>query len=115
MSQVIPRAVTGGHSRKFAVAKAPLKGMEWQMLHTLAQCTPDLTDAECNECLTKANESLPQEKREGRVLTPSCNIRYDVNLFYDESAAAWADASGDDTSTSPPPVTKPKGMEESFL
>ncbi|XP_050212574.1 cysteine-rich receptor-like protein kinase 15 [Mercurialis annua] len=54
-------------------------------IYTLAQCTPDLTGEDCSRCLGSAISNLTYGKLGGRVLCPSCNIRYEVYPFYNET------------------------------
>ncbi|KAL3739509.1 hypothetical protein ACJRO7_020857 [Eucalyptus globulus] len=57
-------------------------------LHELVQCTPDLSKLNCSDCLVSAIGQLPtfigDGKQGGRVLLPSCNIRYELYPFYGE-------------------------------
>ena len=58
---------------------------QFQNLYNLVQCTPDLSSADCNSCLQAAINRLPiccDGKQGGRVLFPSCNVRYELYLFY---------------------------------
>ncbi|OAY25998.1 cysteine-rich receptor-like protein kinase 10 isoform X3 [Manihot esculenta] len=60
----------------------------FQTLYTLAQCTPDLSGNDCLLCLEAAISDLPTccgGKIGGRVLSPSCNIRYEIYQFYNAS------------------------------
>ncbi|KAF4398045.1 hypothetical protein G4B88_019766 [Cannabis sativa] len=64
---------------------------DFQRLFTLAQCTPDLNASGCTRCLNDAIARLPIccfGKLGGRVLFPSCNVRYEVYPFYGENATA---------------------------
>ncbi|XVE51175.1 hypothetical protein DITRI_Ditri02bG0018300 [Diplodiscus trichospermus] len=75
--------------RKFAIREANVS--RFQTLYNLVQCTPDLSTADCNTCLRGAIASLPTccSGRQGaRVLTPSCNIRYEVYPFYNQTAVS---------------------------
>eukprot|EP00257_Ricinus_communis_P025564 XP_025012978.1 uncharacterized protein LOC8267391 isoform X3 [Ricinus communis] len=59
-----------------------------QKLYTLAQCTPDLSYSDSAQCLHTAISNLPlccDGKRGGRILYPSCNIRYEFYPFYNET------------------------------
>lgn len=54
-------------------------------LYTLTQCTPDLSPYDCERCLTEAIKDVPeccQKKLGGRILYPSCNLRYEDFNFY---------------------------------
>ncbi|KAL4366613.1 hypothetical protein GQ457_05G030220 [Hibiscus cannabinus] len=69
--------------KRFATGEANFTRL--QTLYSLVQCTPDLTDALCFRCLQSAIASIPMccdGKQGGRVLLPSCNIRYDMSPFY---------------------------------
>ena len=69
-----------------------------QRLYGLAQCTQDLSEDDCNRCLRIAISNLPTcctGKQGGRVLTPTCNVRYELYPFYRELA------------TAPPPAPPP--------
>ncbi|KAM7271028.1 hypothetical protein ACFE04_030242 [Oxalis oulophora] len=62
-----------------------------QMMYSLVQCIPDLSNSDCNSCFDYAIGFLPiqcTEKQGGAVFCPSCNVRYDNQLFYNQTAAA---------------------------
>ncbi|KAJ8767215.1 hypothetical protein K2173_013612 [Erythroxylum novogranatense] len=53
-------------------------------LYSMAQCTPDLNTSECFQCISIITEQLPDccsGKGGGRVLTPSCNFRFELYSF----------------------------------
>ena len=57
----------------------------FQTLYSLVQCTPDLSSTDCNFCLQTAINRIPiccYGKQGGRVLFPSCNLRYELFPFY---------------------------------
>ncbi|WCJ20312.1 cysteine-rich RLK (RECEPTOR-like protein kinase) 25 [Euphorbia peplus] len=69
---------------KFAVKEANFTA--FQTIYTYAQCTPDLTAPDCNQCLQTAISQLPAccaGKQGGRILVPSCSVRYEIYPFYD--------------------------------
>ncbi|KAE8686675.1 Cysteine-rich receptor-like protein kinase 25 [Hibiscus syriacus] len=75
--------------KNFATREANVSG--FQTLYSLLQCTPDLTTSDCNTCLRQAISDLPvccDGKQGGRVLIPSCNIRYELYPFYNQSAVS---------------------------
>ena len=81
------QAVAGGSLRKFAEANATAPN--FQTLYALVQCTPDLSQQDCSDCLTGAFGDIPSccdGKQGGRVVRPSCNFRYEVYRFYDPVA-----------------------------
>ncbi|KAL2330474.1 hypothetical protein Fmac_018055 [Flemingia macrophylla] len=58
---------------------------QFQTLYCLAQCTQDLSPQNCATCLTEAIGNLPnccEGKQGGRVLFPSCNVRFELYPFY---------------------------------
>nr|AXY97801.1 Cysteine-rich receptor-like protein kinase 23 [Populus tomentosa] len=72
-----------------------------EFLYVLVQCTPVLSTSDCNRCLEQA---IPQVQiccnntRGGRVLNPSCNLRFEYYSFYNETAVV---------AMSPPPLSTP--------
>ncbi|XP_044460673.1 cysteine-rich receptor-like protein kinase 25 isoform X2 [Mangifera indica] len=71
---------------KYATGKQVVSGS--LTLYGLVQCTPDLTESKCNECLNDANKLMPnccETSQGGRVITPSCNFRYEISEFYKSS------------------------------
>ncbi|KAM6601487.1 hypothetical protein CsatA_021096 [Cannabis sativa] len=90
--------------KKFATKDNNFNG--FQRLYTLAQCTPDLNASGCSTCLTDAIGSLPiccSGKLGGRVLFPSCNVRYEVYPFYNQNST-----------TPSPPTAQPTPAPPSF-
>ncbi|CAB4275863.1 unnamed protein product [Prunus armeniaca] len=70
-------------NKKFATKEANFTA--FQELYSLVQCTPDLSTTDCNRCLRGAIALLPEccyGKQGGRVLYPSCNVRYELYPFY---------------------------------
>ncbi|KAM6585135.1 hypothetical protein CsatB_012137 [Cannabis sativa] len=91
--------------KKFATKDNNFNG--FQRLYTLAQCTPDLNASGCSTCLTDAIGSLPiccSGKLGGRVLFPSCSVRYEVYPFYNQNS----------TTPLPPPTAQPTPAPPSF-
>ncbi|KAF5474792.1 hypothetical protein F2P56_006656 [Juglans regia] len=75
------------------------QGMQpYQTSKQYMQCTPDLSEQECNDCLLGASEGIPRccdGKEGGRIARPSYNIRFEVYPFYYS------------TTNSPPPAHSP--------
>ncbi|KAJ8761669.1 hypothetical protein K2173_004445 [Erythroxylum novogranatense] len=89
-------------SKRFAVTK---NSSDFGDLYTLAQCTPDLSRGDCNRCLQIAIGQNPGGKRGGRVLKPSCNVRYELYPFYNKTFAPAPTPSPHVPPPSPPPPT----------
>ncbi|XP_054779060.1 cysteine-rich receptor-like protein kinase 25 [Prosopis cineraria] len=69
--------------KKYATKEAFISG--FQTLYCLAQCTPDLSPEDCRRCLSGVIGDLNwccTGKQGGRVLYPSCNVRYELYPFY---------------------------------
>ncbi|KAG4991703.1 hypothetical protein JHK87_025160 [Glycine soja] len=69
--------------KKFATREVLVS--ELQSLYCLVQCTPNLSPHDCKTCLDEIIGELPsccQGKIGGRVLNPSCNIRYEMYPFF---------------------------------
>ncbi|TXG47152.1 hypothetical protein EZV62_026446 [Acer yangbiense] len=78
----------------------------FQTMYGLLQCTQDLYNTDCRECLSNAIANMPTDTIGGRLLLPSCYCRYELYLFYYENLTALPPAT---TTLSPPtPVSKPK-------
>ncbi|ESW24370.1 hypothetical protein PHAVU_004G124900 [Phaseolus vulgaris] len=81
-------AAASAVENKFAINQAIIS--EFQSLYCLAQCTPDLSLIDCRRCLSGAIGDLPwccEGKQGGRVLYPSCNVRYELYPFYRSTEA----------------------------
>ncbi|KAJ8761550.1 hypothetical protein K2173_004326 [Erythroxylum novogranatense] len=55
-------------------------------IYALTQCTPDLSFAECYSCLSLASAFIPSccdGRAGGRVVSPSCNVRFEPYMFFD--------------------------------
>ncbi|XP_039685907.1 cysteine-rich receptor-like protein kinase 29 isoform X3 [Medicago truncatula] len=71
---------------KFAADNATDVNLNFQTIYGLVQCTPDLSEQDCNDCLEFAISEIPiycYNKIGCRVVKPSCNIRYEVYRFSD--------------------------------
>uniref|UniRef100_A0A2N9IQ90 Gnk2-homologous domain-containing protein n=1 Tax=Fagus sylvatica TaxID=28930 RepID=A0A2N9IQ90_FAGSY len=54
-------------------------------VYALMQCTPDLAERDCDDCLLQAQDYITtccNETVGARVLTPSCNLRYEKSRFF---------------------------------
>jgi hypothetical protein len=83
------RAAAGGSLRKFAVGHAAAPNN--QTIYALVQCTPDLSEQDCNNCLSGAFGNFWKSyagRIGGRILRPSCNFRYEINAFYNATGTA---------------------------
>ncbi|XP_047310560.1 cysteine-rich receptor-like protein kinase 25 [Impatiens glandulifera] len=80
------KAAMGGSRLKFAAADKMIP--DFQTISALVQCTPDLTEEQCNNCLLDAIAQIPRccdGKKGGRVITWSCNFRFETYVFYNQT------------------------------
>ncbi|GMN49790.1 hypothetical protein TIFTF001_018950 [Ficus carica] len=93
-------------SKKFAASKQNFTGSE--TVYGLAQCTPDLSVADCSKCFRSAIAAIStccNGQRSARLLLRSCYIMYDSELFFNESAFQ----------SPPPPPPPPPGKTKKLL
>ncbi|KAL0282010.1 UNVERIFIED_CONTAM: Cysteine-rich receptor-like protein kinase [Sesamum radiatum] len=96
------QAASGGSLMKVAAGNHTAPDFKW--IYAMLQCTPDISEADCSDCLTAAAQRIPLDgKRWAIILMPSCNLRYDDNPFYNITRIREAQAAV--SMTSPPPVS----------
>ncbi|XP_027937060.1 putative receptor-like protein kinase At4g00960 [Vigna unguiculata] len=77
-------AASGDSRRKYATDS--VVASNFQTIYGLVQCTPDLSETDCNRCLDGAIYEISPccaNKKGVRVVRPSCNIRFETYSFYD--------------------------------
>ncbi|XP_058198495.1 cysteine-rich receptor-like protein kinase 15 [Rhododendron vialii] len=105
MTNITDRASSDHSGKKFATAKANFSSV--QSVYGLAQCTPDLSDSDCNNCLRICISRFSKYcagKVGGRVLFGSCIVRYEMYPFYNASLGA---APSPPSPVVPPPPPPP--------
>ncbi|XP_076945762.1 cysteine-rich receptor-like protein kinase 15 [Bidens hawaiensis] len=93
-------ASAGGSLRKFASGST--NGPDLSTIYGLAQCTPDLSDMQCDTCLEDAISQISNMyygRIGARMLLPMCNFRYESYRFFNQTAPVIA--------PSPPPILQP--------
>ncbi|KAG6642516.1 hypothetical protein CIPAW_09G145800 [Carya illinoinensis] len=99
------QAAAGGSLRKFAANKTTVA--ESKPLYAFVQCTPDLSEQRCSDCLLGTLvQDFPQccdGKEGGRVFKPSCSIRFEVFNFLSSTPDASTPSSPLAPPASPPP------------
>ncbi|KAG6638942.1 cysteine-rich receptor-like protein kinase 29 isoform X2 [Carya illinoinensis] len=81
-------AASASTLRKFATGNASSPYFD---IYALLQCTPDLNQQECSDCLNQSIAEVPTCCGLAigvRVLTPSCNLRYEAEPFYGSTLEA---------------------------
>ncbi|XP_021296997.1 cysteine-rich repeat secretory protein 38-like [Herrania umbratica] len=77
------QAAAGDSLRKFAVNDAVAS--DFTRVFVLTECTPDLSEQQCLNCLDQIIEEQPDcctGRTGGRVIAPSCNFRFENYRFY---------------------------------
>ncbi|CAA0396223.1 unnamed protein product [Arabidopsis thaliana] len=103
MNQAAVKAASS--PRKFYTVKATWTAL--QTLYGLVQCTPDLTRQDCFSCLESSIKLMPLYKTGGRTLYSSCNSRYELFAFYNETTVRTQQAPPPLPPSSTPLVTSP--------
>nr|GMD93010.1 cysteine-rich receptor-like protein kinase 25 [Ipomoea batatas] len=88
LDQITTQA-SSGSGKKFAVLEANFSPFE--RVYALGQCTPDISNVDCQICFRNVIAMLPgccYGAVGARALFPSCNVRYELNPFYNLSAMA---------------------------
>ncbi|KAI4298615.1 hypothetical protein L6164_032151 [Bauhinia variegata] len=96
VSDLRGKAVSGNSLKKYAAGSAP--GPSFQTIFALLQCTPDLSEQQCDECLVGVISNINNccaGKRSGIIVCESCHLRFDTYPSFDT------------TSDAPPPPPPP--------
>ncbi|KAL8249215.1 hypothetical protein R6Q59_006083 [Mikania micrantha] len=82
MSKLTNAAARGGDQQKFASGNTT--GPDIRRIYGLVQCTPDLSEKECRNCLEDITNQIAKysNRFEGRIFSPICNIRYEIYPFF---------------------------------
>ncbi|TKY45893.1 Cysteine-rich receptor protein kinase 25 [Spatholobus suberectus] len=75
---------TGDSAERYQIESLRLNAN--QTLYILAQCTTGISSDGCSGCLSDVINSIPWSRLGsvgGRVLYPSCNLRFELFRFYD--------------------------------
>ncbi|XP_019086461.1 PREDICTED: cysteine-rich receptor-like protein kinase 19 isoform X1 [Camelina sativa] len=100
-------------SRKLSTIKIYLT--ELQTVYGLLQCTPDLTRQDCLSCLQSSIDRIPLYQIGARFNYPSCNARYEVYPFYNESAIETPPISALPPASAPQPPRPGEGRNSSVI
>ncbi|CAH9059510.1 unnamed protein product [Cuscuta europaea] len=99
-------AANGGPFVKFAADNTTPPNL--QTIYAYAQCTPDLSARNCNDCLTTAFSDWSGSPGNGKIgarfLSPSCFLRYEISPFFDYTLIK--------NPPSPPPLPPLASVEE---
>uniref|UniRef100_A0ACD5V137 Uncharacterized protein n=1 Tax=Avena sativa TaxID=4498 RepID=A0ACD5V137_AVESA len=98
-------------TRWYASGEADLgAGSEFPKAYSWAQCTPDLTSAQCQGCLAGIIAEMPRlftDRVGGRILGVRCSYRYEMYSFLDSPVMVRLAAPPSPSSEAPAPALLP--------
>ncbi|KAJ9566163.1 hypothetical protein OSB04_002129 [Centaurea solstitialis] len=100
LKQLRTDASSGGSHRKYASGNNT-NGPMLTTIYGRMQCTPDLSEADCYNCLDWAMVQIPDccvNRRGVRVVYHSCDLRYEVYRFFTDTVSL---------AQTPPPLPPP--------
>ncbi|GLU23206.1 hypothetical protein SLE2022_392300 [Rubroshorea leprosula] len=83
LNNLSSQAAAGGSLRKYAAGNTSASNY-FDGIYAFVQCTPDLSQPECSDCLATAMGKIPSfcnGKIGCRILQPSCVLRYEISPF----------------------------------
>ncbi|GMH26898.1 hypothetical protein Nepgr_028741 [Nepenthes gracilis] len=89
MRSLKEKAASDNSGLKFATGDSAVT--DFLIIYGLVQCSPDLTSQYCKDCVEDAIHLIPRcvnGTKGGRILKPSCNIRYSTSKFYNWDSGA---------------------------
>ncbi|MED6151739.1 hypothetical protein PIB30_085280 [Stylosanthes scabra] len=96
MDKLRIEASRGDYRRKYASENVTSGIQSFKYIFGLAQCTPDLSRQQCDDCLSGAFSEIPSccnGRRGARVIKPSCNVRYEIYPFLTSTIDALSPSS----------------------
>ena len=84
LSDIAVRAANGDSQMKFATAI--VNYTSFHSIYGLGQCTPDLSSSDCNLCLDENGVGQFTESQGGRIMKPSCVVRYEIYPFFQSTS-----------------------------
>nr|AID21590.1 At4g21410p-like protein [Arabidopsis halleri] len=101
-------AAAGGPNRKYAQGNGSASA-GYRRFYGTVQCTPDLSEQDCNDCLVFGFENIPSccDAEIGlRWFSPSCNFRFETWRFYEFDADLEPDPPAIQPADSPPSAAR---------
>ncbi|GAB4831001.1 hypothetical protein Ancab_005012 [Ancistrocladus abbreviatus] len=101
LSRLESQAASGDSHVKFATGEANVSSLE--KVYALTQCTPDISQLDCLDCLgTSVNDNACGRRTGGFVARPSCILMYDNSKFYDSASTTMLPTPQIPAAISPP-------------
>lgn len=86
MDELRGTAAAGGPLLKFASGNRTVPG--FVTIYAFVQCTPDLTEQECSDCLEDEVNRIAindNGKVGGKIVLPMCNFRFEIYPFLNQN------------------------------
>ncbi|KAI4312933.1 hypothetical protein MLD38_037719 [Melastoma candidum] len=110
------QASSGGPVRKYASGTG---SVELNTLFATVQCSPDLSDQQCSDCLVQLTGMLQSGQVSGKVgarlLWPSCQLRYETYRFFDPTISLPSPPLPPATAVIPPTSTPPDEEDDDVV
>ncbi|KAK1412265.1 hypothetical protein QVD17_33370 [Tagetes erecta] len=90
---------------KFASGHTYTTGPGFTTIYGLVQCTPDLSETQCSDCLEDLTNRIAlyfNGRVGGRIFVPMCNVQYETYRFFNQTAQQQQPPP-----PPPPPVLQP--------
>nr|GLL45709.1 cysteine-rich receptor-like protein kinase 25 [Ipomoea trifida] len=107
MQQTLKEMIRQQSGKRFVTHESPIISGS-KRVYSLGQCTPDLSESDCQTCLKNSVQLLHtccDSALGARVLSPSCYVRYEIYPFYTNKTTAPA----------PPPTSGNNGNSSTKL
>ncbi|KAI3456400.1 hypothetical protein Pfo_013063 [Paulownia fortunei] len=102
------RVQAANGSSALKVGAGNRNALDSETLYGLVQCSPDLSSQDCDNCLIRAAQNMRgccDSARGVRILMPSCNLRYELYPFYNETRLL-------ELQVLVPPMPSPRGTND---
>ncbi|KAJ0647726.1 putative Gnk2-like domain-containing protein [Helianthus annuus] len=107
LNQLRNEASSGGSLRKYAANRTD--GPGFSTIYGYMQCTPDLSEIQCLDCLDSVVGNIPYGRRGANLYYPSCAFRYEDYRFLNATVDLAPPSPPPTQSSPPPPPSSPSG------
>ncbi|KAI7755792.1 hypothetical protein M8C21_014916, partial [Ambrosia artemisiifolia] len=107
LNQLRNDASSGGSLRKYAANSTD--GPGFSTIYGYMQCTPDLSEIQCYNCLDSAVRNIRNGSSGANIYYPSCVFRYEIYRFLNATVDLTPPSPPPTESLSPPPPPLPSG------
>ncbi|KAJ0454368.1 putative protein kinase RLK-Pelle-DLSV family [Helianthus annuus] len=113
LNQLRNEASSGGSLRKYAANRTD--GPGFSTIYGYMQCTPDLSEIQCLDCLDSVVGNIPYGRRGANLYYPSCAFRYEDYRFLNATVDLAPPSPPPTQSSPPPPPSSPSGSSSNTV